>query len=149
MTKYEFAAYKLDKEYTRNIRLSRMTSLRRFSTHVYITTRDGYLEEEHPFMFLRDLFLECSPTLESIHLLCFHRFGDSGDENVPEISAWGELDRVLMSCSGLREISVVVCCTQCTSDQRAAHQGVYDLPMVMRARNVEFNRRFTDVSDMK
>ena len=100
-------------------------------------------------MFLRDLFLECSPTLESIHLLCFHRFGDSGDENVPEISAWGELDRVLMSCSGLREISVVVCCTQCTSDQRAAHHGVYDLPMVMRARNVEFNRRFTDVSDMK
>jgi len=121
-----------------------MTRLRRFSTRIYITTRDGYLEEEHPFRFLRDLFLECSPTLESIHLLCFHRFGDVG--NIPEFLGWSELDRVLMSCSGLREISVVVCCTQCTPDQRAAHQGVYDLPMVIRARNVKFERQFTNVS---
>ncbi|KAJ3562859.1 hypothetical protein NP233_g9313 [Leucocoprinus birnbaumii] len=136
-------AYSSAQLYATNIRLSRLTNLRCFSTRIYITTRDGYLEEEHPFNFLRLLLCECSPTLESIHLLCFHRFGDVGDPNAPEASGWTELDNVLTSMLGLREVSVVVCCTQCTLDQRAAHEGVYDLPMV-RAREVGFQTRFTD-----
>jgi hypothetical protein len=112
---------------------------------LFLTTRDGYLEQEHPFKLLKTLFCNCPVSLEKVRLSFFHRFGDAGDENSPEASEWTGLDKVLTSMSGLQEVSVVVCCTECTPSQVEAHEGVYDLPLI-RASGITLKRRFTDVS---
>lgn len=139
------AAYSLVQLYVRNIRLDRMIKLRSFSTRVYITTRGGYLEEDHPFKFLGALFNGGPQSLQKVQLSFFHRFGDEADEGAPEATGWSELDSALTSMPGLQEVSVVVCCTQCAPDEIRAHEDVYDLPL-LQARGVTFNRRFTDVS---
>ncbi len=122
-----------------------MVNLRSFSTRLYLTTRDGYLVEDHPFRLLTALFSGGSPSLQRIRLTFFHRFGDQADESAPEASGWNELDSTLASLSKLRQVSVVVCCTQCTPDQMEAHQGVYDLALV-KAKGISLNMIFTDVS---
>lgn len=138
-------AYGLVQFYARNIRLDRLTKLSSFSTRLFITTRNGYLDTEHPFKLLKALFSGGPPSLREVRLSFFHRFGDEADEDAPEASGWSELDLALMLLSGLQEVSIVVCCTQCTSSQIEAHRSVYDLPSA-RARGIIVNRRFTDVS---
>lgn len=138
-------AYVLVALYVRNIRLDRMINLRSFSTRLYLTTQDGYLAEDHPFKLLTALFSGGSPSLQKIRLTFFHRFGDQVDENAPEASGWNNLDLALASLSKLRQVSVMICCTQCTPEQMEAHKGVYDLTLV-KAKGIDLDVVFTDVS---
>lgn len=85
-------------------------------------------------------------SLQRIRFQIFHRFGDHTDDDGPEVSGWKELDLVLASLTGLREISMVVCCTQCTPSQIEDHWSVYDFP-IASSNGVNVDRRFTDVSN--
>jgi hypothetical protein len=141
----KLAAYVQIQLYSDNIRLNRLAKLRSFTTRIFIVTRNGYLDPEHPFKLLKALFTGGPPSLQQIRLLIFHRFGDHRDDDGPEASGWKELDLVLAPLTGLREVSMVVCCTQCTPSQVEDHKRVYDLPIV-GSNGVNVNKRFIDVS---
>lgn len=139
------AAYVQAQFYTDSIALSRLVRLRSFTTRLFIVTCNGYLDREHPFELLKVLFTGGPPSLQEIRLIIFHRFGDRGDDDAPESSGWKELDLVLARLTGLREVSMIVCCTQCTPRQIEGHWNVYDLP-IARSSGVNLRRRFTNVS---
>jgi hypothetical protein len=139
------AAYVQVQLYADNIRLSRLAKLRSFTTRLFVVTRNGYLDPEHPFKLLKVLFMGGPTSLQTIRLQIFHRFGDHTNDDDPEVSGWNELDLALASLTGLREVSMVVCCTQCTHSQIEDHRSVYDLPIVS-SNGVNIDRSFTDVS---